>query len=76
MTGAFMAKTTVDQPAAAVRALRQEIAALEHELRRVRDGLERSPSHALEQRAGQLRENITLCRKQLEQHLDGKTGSP
>jgi predicted phage gp36 major capsid-like protein len=45
--------------------LRREIAALEHELRRVRDGLERSASHELEQRARQLRENITLCKRQL-----------
>lgn len=55
--------------------LAREIAALEHELRRVRDGLERSPSHALEQRARQLRDNITLCRKQLERHQNGDSNS-
>ncbi len=49
-----------------VEALRRELAALEHELRRVRDGLERSPSHALERRAWQLRENIALCQRDLE----------
>ena len=46
--------------------LRQEIAALEHELRRVRDGLERNPSHALEQRASGLREAIAACARDLE----------
>ena len=45
--------------------LRQELAALRHELRRVSDGLERSPSHALGQRARQLRENIALCERDL-----------
>ena len=49
--------------------LRQEMAALEHELRRVRDALERSPSHQLEQRARQLGDNIALCRRELEQHV-------
>ena len=50
--------------------LRQEIAALEHELRRVRDALERSPSHPLEQRARQLGDNIALCRRELEQTIN------
>jgi hypothetical protein len=45
--------------------LKREIAALEHELRRVRDGIERNPSHALEQRARQLRDNIALCKRDL-----------
>jgi hypothetical protein len=45
--------------------LRQELAALQHELRRVRDGLERSRSHDLEQRARQLRDNIALCEREL-----------
>lgn len=45
--------------------LQREIAALEHELRRVRDGLERNPSHALEQRARQLRDNIEVCKREL-----------
>ena len=46
--------------------LRQEIAALQHELRRVRDALERGPSHELERRARQLRTNIELCERDLE----------
>ncbi len=50
----------------AEKQLRREIAQLEHELRRVRDGLERNPSHPLERRARQLRENIELYRRQLE----------
>jgi predicted phage gp36 major capsid-like protein len=51
--------------------LRQEIAALEHELRRVRDGLERNPTHALEQRARQLRDNIALCERDLQRDSAG-----
>lgn len=46
--------------------LEQEIAALEHELRRVRDGLERGPSHALEAERHRLEDNIALCRRELE----------
>ncbi|MEM7562844.1 MAG: hypothetical protein AAF353_07310 [Pseudomonadota bacterium] len=45
--------------------LKQEIAALEHELRRVRDSLERNPTHAMESQANQLKENIDLCKRQL-----------
>lgn len=48
--------------------LRQEIAVLKHELRRVSDALERGPSHALQQRAQQLRDNIALCERELKQH--------
>jgi hypothetical protein len=47
--------------------LKQELAALRHELRRVRDGLERSRSHDLEQRAGQLSDNIAICERELKQ---------
>ena len=47
------------------QALRQELAALQHELRRVRDGLERNRTHELEQHARQLRENIALCEREL-----------
>ena len=50
--------------------LKREIAALEHELRRVRDGLERNPSHELERRAQQLSDNIELCRRDLDQLRD------
>ena len=49
--------------------LRQEIAALRHELRRVRDALERNPSHRLERRARELEENIRLCQRDLAQAL-------
>lgn len=45
--------------------LRQELAALRHELRRVNDGLERNRSHDLERRAAQLRDNIALCERDL-----------
>ncbi len=50
------------------KSLKQELAALQHELRRVNDGLERARSHELERRALQLRENITLCERDLKQH--------
>ncbi len=55
-------------------ALRQEIAALEHELRRVRDGLERNRTSELERRARQLRDNIELCRRELEAELRTRPG--
>ena len=48
--------------------LKQELAALRHELRRVRDGLERSRSHDLEQRARQLSDNISICERELKQN--------
>ncbi len=47
--------------------LRREIAALEHELRRVRDGLERNPTVKLEARARALQESIDWCRGRLGQ---------
>jgi len=50
------------------QSLRQELAALQHELRRVNDGLERARSRELEQRARQLRDNIALCERELKQH--------
>ena len=49
------------------RSLRQEIAALQHELRRVNDGLERNRTRALEQQALRLRDNIALCERELQQ---------
>jgi len=52
-----------------VKSLRQEIAALRHELRRVQDGLERGRSPQLERRARQLRDNIALCERELEAGL-------
>lgn len=50
--------------------LRSEINALHHELRRVRDGLERvgGVSPELEQRAKRLSKNIELCEKDLKQN--------
>ena len=50
------------------QSLSQEIAALKHELRRVGDALVRGRSQDLERRARQLRENIALCERELEQH--------
>jgi hypothetical protein len=50
----------------AEKELRQEIAALQHELRRVHDALERGSSHQLEHRARQLHANIELCERDLE----------
>jgi hypothetical protein len=49
--------------------LAAEINALHHELRRVRDGLERAggSSHELERRARQLSNNIRLCEEELEE---------
>ena len=47
--------------------LKQEIAALHHELRRVRDALVRNPTHDLEQREQQLAQNIALCERELQQ---------
>lgn len=58
----------------AIRSLRQEIAQLEHELRRVQDGLERGRSQQLERRARQLRDNIALCERELEAGLSAPSG--
>jgi hypothetical protein len=50
--------------------LRQALAQLHHELRHVRDGLERNGvSPGLEQRARQLSANINLCEIELERIL-------
>ena len=48
--------------------LKQELAALRHELRRVNDGLERGHSHGLEQRARQLSDNIAICEREMKQN--------
>ena len=63
-----------DKRTGSASALRQEIAALEHELRRVRDGLERNRTPALESRARQLRDNIRLCRRELEAAIRTRPG--
>jgi hypothetical protein len=49
--------------------LKQELAALRHELRRVCDGLERNRTRDMEQRARQLRASIELCERDLNQIL-------
>ena len=48
--------------------LKQELAALKHELRRVRDGLERNRSQDLELRARQLTDSIAICERDLRQY--------
>jgi predicted nucleic acid-binding Zn-ribbon protein len=50
--------------------LEEEISNLHHELRRVRDGLERAggASRALEQKASQLLKNIDLCERELTEN--------
>ena len=50
------------------QSLRQELAALQHELRRVTDAIERNRTRALEQHARLLRDNIALCETDLQQH--------
>ena len=49
--------------------LKQELAALRHELRRVCDDLERNRTRDMEQRARQLRASIELCERDLKQIL-------
>jgi len=56
----------LNRPGSLRDSLASEINALHHELRRVRDGLERGgSSHELEQRAIQLSNNIRLCEAEL-----------
>ena len=61
--------TKTPEPQAHSDRLRSEINALQHELRRVRDDLERAGgvSPELEKRANQLSRNIELCEKDIEQ---------
>jgi hypothetical protein len=47
--------------------LTQELAALQHELRRVNDAIERNRTRDMEKRARLLRDNIALCEAQLNQ---------
>ena len=49
------------------QSLRQELAALQHELRRVTDAIERNRTRDLEQHARLLRDNIALCEQDLKQ---------
>ena len=62
--------TKTPEPQAHSDRLRSEINALQHELRRVRDGLERAGGvlPELEQRANQLSKNIELCEKDLKKY--------
>ncbi len=63
-------KGKLREPESVSESLAAEINALHHELRRVRDGLERAggSSHELEQRARQLSNNIRLCEAELEKN--------
>jgi len=56
--------------------LKQELAALRHELRRVCDSLERDRTRELEQRAQQLRASIELCERDLNQVSDPTQDRP
>jgi DNA polymerase sigma len=49
------------------KALRQELAALQHELRRVMDGIERNRTRELELHCTRLRDSIALCERELRQ---------
>lgn len=49
------------------QSLKQELGALQHELRRVSDALERNRTRDLELHARRLRDNIALCEKELKQ---------
>ena len=53
------------------RSLQQEMHQLQHELRRVKDGIERKAGvgHSLEQKKTQLEKNIKLCENELKQNL-------
>ncbi len=49
------------------QSLKQELGALQHELRRVNDGLERNRTRDLELHARRLHDNIALCERELKQ---------
>ncbi|MCG6889683.1 MAG: hypothetical protein LJE92_08855 [Gammaproteobacteria bacterium] len=48
------------------QSLKREIAALQHELRRVNDAIERNRTPDVEHRARLLRDNIVLCERDLK----------
>jgi len=48
------------------QSLKQELAALQHELRRINDAIERNRTPDMEQRAHLLRDNIALCERDLK----------
>lgn len=56
--------------------LKQELAALRHELRRVCDSLERNRTREQEQRAQQLRASIALCERDLKRVTDPNPDRP
>jgi hypothetical protein len=49
------------------QAIKQELGALQHELRQVNDALERNRTRDLELHARRLRDNIALCERELKQ---------
>jgi hypothetical protein len=49
------------------QAIKQELGALQHELRRANDALERNRTRDLELHARRLRDNIALCEQDLKQ---------
>ncbi len=65
--GKALNNSKLGEPGSVSNSLTAEINALHHELRRVRDGLERAggSSLELEQRARQLSNNIRLCEEEL-----------
>ena len=48
------------------QSLKREIVALQHELRRVNDAIERNRTPDVEHRARLLRDNIVLCERDLK----------
>ena len=48
------------------QSLKRELAALQHELRRVNDAIERNRTPDMERRARLLRDNIALCERDLK----------
>ncbi len=68
--GKALNNSKLGEPGSVSNSLTAEINALHHELRRVRDGLERAggSSLELEQRARQLSNNIRLCEAELVEY--------
>ncbi len=66
----LLKNSKLGEPGSVNESLAAEINALHHELRRVRDGLERAggTSPELEQRARQLSNNIRLCEAELAEN--------
>ena len=68
--GKALNNSKLGEPGSVSDSLTAEINALHHELRRVKDGLERAggSSHELERRARQLSNNIRLCEAELAEN--------